>query len=116
MLPNPGGLTGEFPLCGIVNAVAAMPLTRGRDAGGFIGLSTSDINDGNATRKTFNGRRQRWQSGAIFTFCIDCDNCTFYLRCKQSTGDFDVTWENIPSKVCVRLGLCYNDSSFEVLY
>ena len=114
---NPGGQTGEFPVCGIVDVEGPMPLTHDIDAGGnFIGFSShGSQNNGKATADSSDGSASQWQSGAIFTFRIDCDRRTFYLRCVQSTGNFDVTWKNIPSKVCVRLGLFYKDSSFEIL-
>ena len=114
---NPGGRTGQFPVCGIVDAEGPMPLIQDISAGGnFIGFSSaSSQNNGKATADSSDGSLYQWQSGAIFTFRINCDRRTFCLRCEQSTGNFDVTWKNIPSKVCVRLGLFHEDSSFEIL-
>ena len=116
---SPEGKTGQFPVCGIVDAERARPLNRDISAGGnFIGLSSGENpleRDGKAIRDSSSKRAARWQSGAIFKFCLDCDRRIFSLHCEQSTGNFDVTWKNIPCKVCVRLGLVYSNSSFEVL-
>ena len=114
---NPKVQTGGFPVCGIVDAEGPMPLTQDISAGGnFIGFSNGGTQyNGKATADSSDGSVSQWQSGAIFTFRIDCDRRTFYLQCEQSTGNSDVTWKNIPSKVCVRLGLYYKDSSFEIL-
>ena len=81
---NPGGKTGNFPVCGIVDAEGPTPLTSDMKAGGnFIGFSSQGtIYYGKATADSSGGSVSQLQSGEIFTFRIDCDRRAFHLRCE----------------------------------